>query len=228
MVCPYWFCLTFQSILSTWSLLQSSNSNSLIFVESLGKEVSVLFLQYLNLQQIIQPVKYVSFHSGANPLSPQDERISLTLWVTSFLWHVKIIFLYCFSRRRQGALQSIFIVVIILLIYNWLVSSFSSHELPYQFGRNALFFSQIMYKALQDLFLAPTSNASYFCSLVYAFHGKQTAIKKYIGFLVGYWLLEVFSFHCLLNRANIYHSSLLKKNLGWVSWFSPVPRGCRI
>lgn len=43
-----------------------------------------------------------------------------------------------------------------------------------------------------------------------AFHGKQTATKEYIVFLVGYWLFKVLQL--FLNGACIYHISLLKKS----------------
>ena len=79
MVCPHWFCSTSWSVLFTWSLLQSNNSNLPVFVDSLVKEVAILLFQYLNLQQIIQPMKYAPFHSWTNPLSHQDQRIPLIL-----------------------------------------------------------------------------------------------------------------------------------------------------
>ena len=69
MVCPHWFCSTSWSVLFTWSLLQLNNSNLPIFVDSLVKEVTILLFQYLNLQQITQPVKYAPSHSWTNPLS---------------------------------------------------------------------------------------------------------------------------------------------------------------
>lgn len=106
------------------------------------------------------------------PTRSKDSTYSLN----DFLWHVKIIF-YWFHKHLQGALQSVFLIVVILC-FPHMNSLTSLGEMP-------SFFSLIIFMALASSSLfSSISNACYFHSLVYAFHGKQTT-TKYIGFSCG-------------------------------------------